>query len=43
MASTGVIFKRCGCRDASGRRLEKTCPRLADRAHGTWYFHCYAP
>jgi hypothetical protein len=43
MARTGVIFKRCGCRDASRRRLEKACPRLADRGHGTWYFHCYAP
>lgn len=36
MTTTGVIFKRCGCRD-NGRRLESVCPRLADRGHGTWY------
>jgi hypothetical protein len=37
-----VIFKRCGCRDAAGRRLEKSCPRLAERGHGSWYFHASA-
>jgi hypothetical protein len=43
MDSPGV-FKRCGCRDwATGRRLEKACPRLAERGHGTWYFHASAP
>jgi integrase len=42
MAASGVIFKRCGCRDAMGRRLEKRCARLAERGHGTWYFHCSA-
>lgn len=37
------IFKRCGCKDiTTGRRLEKTCPRLAERGHRTWYFHCSA-
>src|SRR5690349_6054267 len=40
--SNGVIFKRCGCRDASQRRLEQSCPRLGERGHGTWYFHCSA-
>jgi hypothetical protein len=39
---TGVIFKRCGCRGSTGRRLEKTCPRLGERGHGSWYFHCTA-
>jgi len=40
--ATGVIVKRCGCHDSQGRRLEKSCPRLGDRGHGTWYFHCSA-
>jgi hypothetical protein len=38
MSSVGVIFKRCGCRGASWRRLEQSCPRLAERGHGSWYF-----
>jgi hypothetical protein len=42
MASTGVIFKRCGCRNDAGRRSERSCPRLAERGHGSWYFHCSA-
>ncbi|SCE96086.1 Phage integrase family protein [Micromonospora echinospora] len=42
MSSAGVVFKRCGCRDASRRRLEQSCPRLAERGHGSWYFHCSA-
>ncbi len=42
MTNPGVIFKRCGCRDAEGRRMEQSCPRLGDRGHGTWYFHCSA-
>jgi hypothetical protein len=42
MSSQGVIFKRCGCRDAHRRRLERSCPRLSERGHGTWYFHCSA-
>jgi hypothetical protein len=23
-------------------RLEQSCPRLSERGHGTWYFHCSA-
>jgi hypothetical protein len=35
------VFKRCGCRDPeSKKRLEKSCPRLSERGHGTWYFEC---
>jgi hypothetical protein len=35
-----VIFKRCGCQDpASGRRLGRTCPQLAQGGHGSWYSH----
>lgn len=41
MAGSGVFFKRCGCRDPLTRkRLERTCPRLRERGHGTWTFHC---
>jgi hypothetical protein len=41
MASSGVIFKRCGCRDPQTRkRLERRCPRLPERGHGSWSFHC---
>jgi hypothetical protein len=42
MSGPGVIFKRCGCRDANRRRLEQSCPRFSERGHGTWYFHCSA-
>ncbi len=36
-------FRRCGCRNSRGQRLEQNCPKLADRGQGTWYFHCSAP
>jgi hypothetical protein len=40
MSGEGVIFKRCGCRDErDGKRLERRCPRLAERGHGSWAFH----
>ncbi|HWG98351.1 MAG TPA: tyrosine-type recombinase/integrase [Pilimelia sp.] len=42
MSTPGVIFKRCGCRSSEGLRLEKSCPRLGERGHGSWYFHCTA-
>lgn len=41
-STNGVIFKRCSCRDGNRRRLEQSCPRLTERGHGTWYFHCSA-
>ena len=41
MTSQGVIVKRCGCMDPTSRRqLGKGCPRLAERGHGSWFFHC---
>ncbi|WP_328463404.1 site-specific integrase [Actinoplanes sp. NBC_00393] len=43
MPETGKLFKRCGCRNDHGQRLEQHCPRLAERGHGSWYFHCSAP
>jgi hypothetical protein len=41
MASTGKTFKRCGCRNQHGKRLEQHCPRLSERGRGTWYSHCF--
>src|SRR5207248_3873405 len=43
MANMGRTFKRCGCRNGRGQRLEQHCSRLAERGHGSWYFHCSAP
>ncbi|MFG1661294.1 hypothetical protein ACGFIY_32665 [Micromonospora chersina] len=41
MNSQGVIVKRCRCVDpVTGRRRGKACPRLSERGHGSWYFHC---
>ncbi len=39
--SKGRTFKRCGCRDADGKRLGAKCLKLKDgnswsRSHGTW-------
>ena len=39
MTGTG-LFKLCGCRDDTGRRLGARCPRLAERRHGRWHFRC---
>ncbi len=33
----GSTFKRCACRDPSGRQLGKRCPKLGQKRHGTWY------
>jgi len=43
MSSTSRTFKRCGCRNQQGKRLEQKCPLLPDRGHGSWYFQCSAP
>jgi len=38
----GMVFKRCWCTDlVTGRRGGRTCPRLTERAHGSWSFSCY--
>ena len=34
----GSTFKRCGCRDASGKLLGQKCPKLRSTKHGTWYY-----
>src|SRR6266511_4655287 len=40
----GSVYRRCGCRDrATGRQLAGPCPRLADAAHGQWYFAVQMP
>jgi hypothetical protein len=41
MSGQGVIVKRCGCvQPGTRRRQGPACPRLSDRGHGSWYFHC---
>ena len=43
MANSDGVFKRCGCKDTlTHRRLDRACPRLAGRSHGSWYFRCSA-
>lgn len=34
----GRVYRRCGCRDATGRQLGAACPTLAQRRHGRWAF-----
>lgn len=34
----GRVYRRCGCRDASGTQLGAHCPQLTHRRHGTWAF-----
>lgn len=34
----GRVYRRCGCRDATGRQLGARCPDLAHRHHGRWAF-----
>ncbi|MGY4898663.1 tyrosine-type recombinase/integrase [Micromonospora aurantiaca (nom. illeg.)] len=41
MKSKGRVFKQCACTDSvTGKRRGGNCPRLNDRGHGSWYFHC---
>ena len=35
----GRVYRRCACRDETGKQLGQSCPRLAsDGKHGVWYF-----
>jgi len=35
----GRVYRRCSCRDVTGKQLGMSCPRLtADGKHGVWYF-----
>lgn len=37
------IYRRCGCRDASGKQYGAKCPQLAsDPKHGTWGYYVAA-
>jgi integrase len=36
----GSVYRRCACRDETGKMRGPSCPRLGrERGHGTWYFH----
>lgn len=39
----GTTYKRCGCTDASGRRLGAQCPQLRNGRHGSWYYVVEVP
>jgi hypothetical protein len=39
----GSTFKRCGCRDESGKQLGVRCPKLNGRGHGSWWARFDAP
>ncbi|MFB6392274.1 tyrosine-type recombinase/integrase [Polymorphospora lycopeni] len=45
----GTTFKRCGCRDTTGRRLGQSCPQLRraggawSRNHGNWHWQIEIP
>ncbi len=42
--SRGRVYRRCACRDDTGRQLGTRCPLLSgDRKHGTWYFAVDVP
>jgi hypothetical protein len=34
----GRVYRRCACRDTTGRRLGAHCPHLTNRRHGRWAF-----
>ncbi|MER5671944.1 tyrosine-type recombinase/integrase [Pseudonocardia alni] len=41
---SGRTYRRCACRNASGRQLNGACPRLEnDSRHGTWTFALELP
>lgn len=35
---SGSTYRRCACRDADGRQLGSTCPKLGRKGHGSWYY-----
>jgi integrase len=39
----GSVYKRCGCRDENGAKLQGDCPRLRSTRHGTWYYQAELP
>ena len=44
MSGQGRVYRRCACRDETGRQLGQGCPQLAtDSRHGRWYFAVDVP
>ncbi|MEV6520061.1 tyrosine-type recombinase/integrase [Micromonospora chalcea] len=49
MSTQGSIYKRCACKDDTGRRLGATCPKLRRSggawhpSHGTWGYQLELP
>ena len=45
----GTTYKRCGCRDATGKLIGKTCPKLRrpgggwNPTHGVWHLQIELP
>src|SRR5215470_7645771 len=45
----GTTYKRCGCRDTTGRLLGRSCPRLRrpgggwSPKHGIWHYQLELP
>jgi integrase len=37
-SNRGRIYRRCACRDTTGKQLGARCPLLANRRHGRWAF-----
>ena len=40
---TGSVFKRCGCANETGKRMEGDCPSLSRSDHGSWYYRVELP
>lgn len=44
MSSQGRVYRRCGCRDETGRQLGQGCPQLKSNSrHGTWTYAVDVP
>lgn len=40
----GTPFRRCGCKDPqTGKQFGRRCPRLSNKAHGSWWYRYEAP
>lgn len=37
-SNRGRVYRRCACRESTGRQLGARCPLLANRRHGRWAF-----
>lgn len=34
----GRVYRRCACRDTTGKQIGARCPKLSNPRHGTWAF-----